>query len=118
MKKMDQLMAELGFNKNAPDSVKEAFIKHLIKASEGLNVVTPSEKKEMLENPERIVQFKMSIPVTAQAPQQMAFEFIETITPRPGKKAVSQEITAQIFGESSRLLSRNTPVFRLEMPRP
>lgn len=75
MKKIDQLMQDLGFNKNAPDSVKEAFIKHLIKASTGVNVVTPSEKKEMDENPTRIVQFK--------APQQLSFEFIEEATTRP-----------------------------------
>jgi hypothetical protein len=83
MKKIDQLMAELGFNKNAPDSVKEAFIKHLIKASTGVNVVTPSEKREMAEYPEKIVQFKM--------PQQLSFEFHEDQQPRPksGKKAVS-----------------------------
>jgi len=83
MKKIDQLMAELGFNKNAPDSVKEAFIKHLIKASTGVNVVTPSEKREMAENPEKVVQFKM--------PQQLSFEFIDVELPKPrsGKKAVS-----------------------------
>lgn len=83
MKKIDQLMQDLGFNKNAPDSVKEAFIKHLIKASTGVNVVTPSEKREMEENPTRIVQFK--------APQQLSFQFIEEETPRPKtvKKAVS-----------------------------
>ncbi|AFX99738.1 hypothetical protein [Bdellovibrio bacteriovorus] len=82
MKKIDQLMAELGFNKNAPDSVKEAFIKHLIKASTGVNVVTPSEKKEMAANPERIVQFK--------APQQLSFDFVEeSPRPKPSKKAVS-----------------------------
>lgn len=82
MKKIDQLMQELGFNKNAPDSVKEAFIKHLIKASTGVNVMTPSEKKEMAENPERIVQFK--------TPQQLSFDFVEE-NPRPksGRKAVS-----------------------------
>lgn len=83
MKKIDQLMQELGFTKDAPDSVKEAFIKHLIKASTGVNVVTPSEKREIAENPERIVQFK--------APQQLAFDFVEDQQPRPktGKKAVS-----------------------------
>ncbi|WP_374034455.1 hypothetical protein ACES2I_00125 [Bdellovibrio bacteriovorus] len=83
MKKIDQLMAELGFNKNAPDSVKEAFIKHLIKASTGVSVPTPSEKKEMAAHPERIVQFK--------TPQQLSFDFVEEVTPRPktSKKAVS-----------------------------
>lgn len=82
MKKINELMAELGFNKDAPDSVKEAFIKHLIKASAGVNVVTPSERKEIAENPQRIVQFK--------APQQMSFDFIdEKPTPKTSKKAVS-----------------------------
>ncbi|MGE5085609.1 MAG: hypothetical protein ACM3MG_04865 [Bacillota bacterium] len=83
MKKIDQLMAELGFNKNAPEGVKEAFIKHLIKASTGVNVVTPSEEREMTQNPEKIVQFKI--------PQQLSFEFIgeEHPKPRSGKKAVS-----------------------------
>lgn len=55
MKKIGDLMAELGFNKDAPNSVKEAYIKHLIKASTGVNVTTPSEKKEMAENPQRVV---------------------------------------------------------------
>jgi hypothetical protein len=83
MKKMNELMAELGFNKNAPDSVKEAFIKHLIKASAGVNVVTPSEKKEIAENPQKIIAFK--------APQQLSFEFDDTpsSSPHKNKKAVS-----------------------------
>lgn len=86
MKKIDQLMSELGFRKDAPEGVKEAFIKHLIKASTGVNVVTPSEKKEIEASPEKIVRF--------QAPQQLSFGFIETSSPanaRPTskKKAVS-----------------------------
>lgn len=82
MKKIDQLMADLGFNKNAPEGVKEAFIKHLIRASVGINVVTPSEKQEMAENPEKVVALKSA--------QQMSFGFIED-TPRlyPNKKVVS-----------------------------
>lgn len=82
MKKIGNLMQELGFNKNAPDSVKEAFIKHLIKASTGASVTTPSEKKEIQENPERIVQFK--------TPQQLSFDFgEENPPPSSSKKAVS-----------------------------
>ncbi len=45
MKKMGELMQEMGFRKDAPDSVKEAFIKHLIKSAYGVDVQTPSEKK-------------------------------------------------------------------------
>ena len=45
MKKVSDLMSELGFREDAPQSVKEAFIKHLIKAAEGIEVSTPTEKK-------------------------------------------------------------------------
>ncbi|KYG60805.1 hypothetical protein [Bdellovibrio bacteriovorus] len=82
MKKIDVLMQELGFNKDAPDSVKEAFIKHLMKASYGVNVTTPSEKKEIAANPQKIA--------TLKSPQQLSFDFIEQETrPTSGKKAVS-----------------------------
>lgn len=82
MKKIDLLMQELGFKKNAPDSVKEAFIKHLIKASTGVNVMTPSEKKEVSLNPQTVVPFK--------APEQMSFGFMELNSDSPSrKKAVS-----------------------------
>jgi hypothetical protein len=67
MKKLGVLMEEAGFNKNAPDSVKEAFLKHLIKASTGVSVPTPSEKKEMAEHPEKVVHFKGA--------QQLSFDF-------------------------------------------
>ena len=50
-------MKEMGFNKDAPDSAKEAFIKHLIKAATGHDVITPTEKQIIRENPDKIVQF-------------------------------------------------------------
>lgn len=83
MKKIDQLMQELGFNKNAPDSVKEAFIKHLIKTSVGANVLTPSEKVEIDKNPLRVVQMKL--------PEQLSFDFSDDSFAKPSssKKAVS-----------------------------
>ncbi len=45
MKKIGDIMQEMGFRKDAPDSVKEAFIKHLIKNAYGVEVQTPSEKR-------------------------------------------------------------------------
>lgn len=82
MKKIDQLMAELGFNKNAPDSVKEAFIKHLIKSSTGTIVTTPSERKEIAENPERVIALA--------SPVQLSFGFLDLESkPTSSKKAVS-----------------------------
>lgn len=67
MKKMNELMKELGFNSNGSDSVKEAFIKNLIKASYGVDVVTPTEKKIIQANPGKIVQF----------PNQLSFDFVD-----------------------------------------
>jgi hypothetical protein len=63
-------MQDLGFNKDASDSAKEAFIKYLIKQSTGHDVVTPSEKRAMQENPQKIVTF----------PRQLAFDFTEDET--------------------------------------
>ncbi len=39
-------MEEMGFRKDAPDSVKEAFLKHLIKNTTGVEIQTPTEKKQ------------------------------------------------------------------------
>ena len=60
MKKIEDLMAELGFNKRAPASVQKAFIRHLVKAAEVVQAnreqdsVPPlsekSEKKAHLES--------------------------------------------------------------------
>ena len=80
MKKIGDLMKEAGFNSKAPDSVKEAFIKHLIKASAGINVNTPSEKKEMAENPQKIIPLKSF--------QQLSFDFEdEVVVTKDPKKA-------------------------------
>ena len=44
MKKVGDIMQEMGFRKDASDSVKEAFIKHLIKNATGVEIKTPTEK--------------------------------------------------------------------------
>lgn len=67
MKKVGQLMHDMGFNKDGSDSAKEAFIKFLIKQSTGVSVQTPTEKRIIQENPQKIVSF----------PKQMTFDFID-----------------------------------------
>lgn len=47
MKSAHDILKELGFRENASDSVKEAFLKHLIKTSEGVVVQTLTEKKQV-----------------------------------------------------------------------
>lgn len=80
MKKVGDIMKEAGFNVHAKESVKEAFIKHLIKASTGTTVVTPSEKKEIRENPESVLPMKVQM-----KGQQLAFDFAEDTLPKPKK---------------------------------
>lgn len=60
-------MKELGFNENGSDAVKEAFIKNLIKVSVGVDLITPTEKKIIQNNPDKIVEF----------PNQLSFDFTE-----------------------------------------
>ncbi len=66
VKKISEIMSEMGFRKEAPDSLKEAFLKHLIRAAEEVHVTTPSEKAEIIKN---------NIPQIAEA--QLSFNFEE-----------------------------------------
>ena len=68
MKKIGQLMKDIGFNENSSASAKESFIKYLIKQSTGINVQTPTEKRIVQENPQKIVTF----------PKQLEFDFVDT----------------------------------------
>ena len=77
MKKVGQLMQDLGFNKEGSDSAKEAFIKYLIKQSTGNDVQTPTEKRLVAENPKQVLNF----------PKQLAFDFDDTQTTDNRKKA-------------------------------
>ena len=70
MKKIGDLMKDMGFNPKSSVSVQEAFIKHLIKASEGIDVLTPTEKKIIQSNPQKIINLK-----NENQFHQMSFDF-------------------------------------------
>ena len=86
MKKIDQIMQEMGFKQDAPDSVKEAFIKHLIRASTGVTVMTPSEKEANFKVVQR-VNFVSAKKETPNANSQLAFDFFEDKQSRFEKKS-------------------------------
>lgn len=44
LKSIEELMNQMGFRKEAPDSAKEAFLKNLIQQSLGVDIETPTEK--------------------------------------------------------------------------
>lgn len=77
MKKVSELMDELGFDPEGSPTVKEAFVKYLIKASEGVNVITPTEKALIKADP-----IKIKVLPTAKAPEQLCFEFHSDAQPR------------------------------------
>lgn len=77
MKRMDQLMKELGFNKDAAEGSKEAFIKHLVKASLGVNVATPGERREIEKNPDRV---RPLVKAKKTVPEQLSFDLDATGT--------------------------------------
>lgn len=57
MKKIGDLMHEMGFRKDAPDSLKEAFVRHLIKSATGVDVEPgPAERKEILSRGKTPIQ--------------------------------------------------------------
>ena len=61
MKKIGTLMKEMGFREDAPRATKEAFIKHLIKASFGVDVETPSEKAAKKKSQQKPAQEQLSL---------------------------------------------------------
>lgn len=86
MKKIADIMKEIGFNKHGSDAVKEAFVKNLIKQSYGINVQTPSEKKIIADHPGKIVAMIASEKYSL--PTQLAFVFEESPQNSSRKKAV------------------------------
>lgn len=83
MKKVGDIMNEMGFRKDAPESVKEAFLKHLIKNTTGIELETPSEKIEK-KNQTTKGQPAVSATAKAQPPKQLSFLFSQD--QGPGKK--------------------------------
>lgn len=77
MKKMGQLMREIGFNPNSSTSVQEAFLKYLIRQSTGSYVQTPTEKKLV----EKLVTENVKM-----MPAQLAFAFDDEVVESPRLK--------------------------------
>ena len=71
MRRSGEIMADLGFREDAPDSVKKAFVKNLIHAAYGAEVKSFSEYKDKrdLAKKSKTVENKKSF-----APKQLAFD--------------------------------------------
>ncbi|MGZ3773745.1 MAG: hypothetical protein ACXVCY_06895 [Pseudobdellovibrionaceae bacterium] len=82
MKKVSDLMTGLGFNENAPDSSKEAFLKHLVKSTNPASFKLEVEAKKIHSHSKIEIQ---------KLPEQLCFDFIkeEAVENQSQKKAVS-----------------------------
>jgi hypothetical protein len=74
MKKLGDLMKELGFNPESPVSAQEAFIKHLIREAYGVDVETPTERLGRAP-----LKSKVSEPKSQQKDGQMSFDIRDLV---------------------------------------
>lgn len=76
MKKAADILKEMGFRPEASDGVKEAFVRHLIKAATGVDVAPgPHEHLE---------------PTALRKPEQLSFDFgNQEATPQKTEKKIS-----------------------------
>ncbi len=69
MKRAGQVLKQMGFRKDAPESLKEAFVRHLIKSATGVDVAPgPNEAKAI-----KIERAVKGMPV------QLEFNFTESL---------------------------------------
>jgi hypothetical protein len=76
MKKLGDLMKELGFNPESPVSAQEAFIKHLIREAYGVDVETPTERRDRAPLKPKS---KVSEPTGSQKEKQMSFDIRDLV---------------------------------------
>ncbi len=73
MRSLKDLMAELGFNKNAPEESQKAFIKHLISAANKADAARSNQIKCEISHKEQ-TKIKTKVQFSEE---QLAFEFPE-----------------------------------------
>lgn len=90
MKKLAEIMDELGFDPDGSPAVKEAFVKYLIKASHGVSVLTPTEKELILANSDRVrplPKLNSNPAKPTENLRQLQFGFMLEPSPTSEKKA-------------------------------
>lgn len=84
MKKLSELMDELGFDPEGSPAVKEAFVKYLIKSTEGISVLTPTEKELIKASPTTVKALKLP-----PEQNQLQFDFMDYPDQRTVKRPKS-----------------------------
>jgi hypothetical protein len=85
MKKAGEILKEMGFRSEAPDSLKEAFVRHLIKAATGVEVAPgPNERMQLASKGKHISSQQLSFDFSAEID---LIESDETKAPAAQKKS-------------------------------
>jgi len=77
LKKINQLISEMGFNEKSSVATQEAFIKYLVKISASHNVTPPVEKQVVAENLDNKIYI---------FPQQLSFNFCDELNQSSKKR--------------------------------
>ncbi len=79
MKKLGQLMHELGFRADSSQASKEAFLKHLLRVSENVHVMPPTEVELVVQNSAKVssLQNRKISKAAKPQPEQLSFDFSE-----------------------------------------
>lgn len=77
MKKLGQIMNELGFRADASQASKEAFLKHLLRVSEGVHVMPPTEVELVARQGSKVstLATKRKAKPAEPPPAQLSFDF-------------------------------------------
>ena len=77
MKKLGQIMNELGFRADASQASKEAFLKHLLRVSEGVHVMPPTEVELVARQGSKVATLatKQKRAMEDSPPEQLSFDF-------------------------------------------
>lgn len=86
MRKVGDLMKDLGFREDAPVETKEAFIKNLIRAAYGVEVKSPRERQNQKADQQghsalsfrsKLTEAKQKV-TASREPEQLSFSFEST----------------------------------------
>lgn len=77
MRKVGDIMKEMGFSKESSTSTQEAFIRHLIKAAYGLDVRSPSQDLKLIDTSELKKSAEKNLEHQGHngEPTQLSFDF-------------------------------------------
>lgn len=83
VRKVGDIMKEMGFSKDSSPSVQEAFVRHLIKSAYGKDVRSPSQDLKLVTEKELV---QKPAEEKSKESAQLSFDFAELVPQKVFKK--------------------------------